>query len=85
VPPRTASAAAGPATPATGLVLARLMFARPIFGGEDGAWTFVCDAAMAEGLQQAMLERRPYKLVFPTNTVVVDTAAIVLADFQPQG
>lgn len=66
-------------------VLARLSFGSPIFGMGEYSWSFICDGAMAQELQQAMLERKPYRLAFPGNTVVLDTAQIVLADFQPQG
>lgn len=84
VPPRAAPAPARPkGDPAGPRVLVRLSFASPVFGAGEYSWTFLSDAAMAEELQLAMLDRRPIRLVFPTNTVVLDTAQVVLADFQP--
>ena len=67
------------------LVLTRLSFAAPVFGMGEYSWSFMCEAAMAEDIQQALLERRPVKLEFPKNTVVLDASQVVLADFQPQG
>ena len=85
-PPAPARAVAnGAKGDASQRVLAKLSFAAPIFGMGEYSWAFICDGAMAQELQQAMLERKPYRLVYPGNTVVLDTAQIVLADFQPQG
>ncbi len=90
-PPRPAQAQPPAPAPArakgdlaTQRVLVRLSFASPVFGAGEHSWTFLSDAAMADELQQAMLDRRPIRLVFPQNTVVLDTTQIVLADFQPQ-
>lgn len=84
--PARAAAPAGAKGDATAQrVLARLSFSAPIFGMGEYSWSFICDGAMAQELQQAMLDRKPYRLAFPGNTVVLDTAQIVLADFQPQG
>lgn len=71
------------ADPLAGRQLARLSFASPVFGMGEYSWSFICEAAQAEDIQAAMLDRKPVKLVFPGNVVVLDTATVVLADFQP--
>lgn len=76
-PARAAGAAA-----LTGRQLVRISFASPVFGMGEYSWTFICEAQQAEDIQQAMMERKPVKLNFPGNVVVLDTANVVLADFQ---
>lgn len=86
-PPRAAAQPAGRkdrAELAAQRVLVRLTFVAPVFGKGEHTWSFLCDGVMAEELQQALIERRSTKLEFPTNTVVVDTTQVALADFQPQ-
>ena len=83
-PTTPAQAARGPAKAgATGNQLVRITFSAPVFGMGEYSWTFICDGPQADAIQAAMLDRKPVKLTFPGNTVVLDTATIVLADFQP--
>ncbi|MBM3275119.1 MAG: hypothetical protein FJZ00_08190 [Candidatus Sericytochromatia bacterium] len=63
--------------------LVRLSFGQPIFGDRHD-WAFVCDGQQAEDLAQALMARKPVRLAFPENTVIVDATQIALADFQPQ-
>ena len=81
--PAPARAAAPGGANATGRQLVRISFASPVFGMGEYSWTFICEGAQAEDIQAAMMERKPVKLVFPSNVVVLDTANVVLADFQP--
>ncbi|MEB3298791.1 MAG: hypothetical protein VKO21_04825 [Candidatus Sericytochromatia bacterium] len=58
----------------------RVVFSQPIFGGNHD-WVFTCDGHQAEDLAQAVLQRKPLRLVFPTNTVILDGAQVTLVDF----
>jgi len=61
--------------------MVRLAFSRLLLGGLQ-EWAFVCDGQQAEDLAEAVMQRRPVRLVFPDNTVIVDGAEVGVADFQ---
>lgn len=80
--PLIAKSAAPQAAEAERYVI-RAHFSAPVFGKETHDWAFVGTGAHAEALAQAVMQKKPVKLDFPGNTVVLDGAAIALVDFQP--
>ena len=76
------SRSAGTSDLANERVMVRLAFSRLELGGQRD-WTFVCDGRQAEDIAEAVLQRRPVRLAFPDNIVIVDGAEIGVADFQP--
>lgn len=63
--------------------LVRISFTQPIFGQGEHQWVFVGHGGHAEDVANAAMTRKPVRLAFPTNVVIIDGALIASVDFQP--